>query len=101
MIPHLKVFIVTNCKSEIDDDTIIYMGSHNMSMAAWGKLEKNGSQLSISNTELGVLYPPCRESANMKREIIERMPFKFPPEKYIKSDMPWITEVYYGNKNQQ
>ena len=33
----------------------MYMGSHNMTKAAWGKLEKKESQISISNSELGLL----------------------------------------------
>lgn len=72
-----------------------------MTMAAWGRLEKNASQININNTELGVLYPPAKDSAAVKQQLIESMPFKFPPEKYIKSDVPWIAEIYYGNKNQQ
>lgn len=40
-IPHIKVFILTNEKMEINDDSIIYIGSHNLSKAAWGSMEKN------------------------------------------------------------
>ena len=58
IIPHLKVFVVTEESGEITDDTYIYFGSHNFSPAAWGRYEKDCSQISISNTELGVLYPP-------------------------------------------
>lgn len=42
-IPHLKIIIVTNSKMEINDDAIIYMGSHNFSLGAWGRIEKNGT----------------------------------------------------------
>ena len=38
LIPHLKVFIVTGESGKIDDNTIIYFGSHNLSPGAWGKI---------------------------------------------------------------
>lgn len=40
-IPHIKVFIVTEDDQQITDKTIIYIGSHNLSQAAWGRLEKS------------------------------------------------------------
>lgn len=46
------------------------MGSHNLSLAAWGRLEKNGTQLFIANTELGVLYPPGKGTAEIKKQIV-------------------------------
>jgi tyrosyl-DNA phosphodiesterase-1 len=35
------VFIVTEDDMEITDKTVIYIGSHNLSAAAWGKFEKD------------------------------------------------------------
>lgn len=58
IIPHLKVFIVAPEDGEIDDNSYIYFGSHNFSPSAWGRFEKEYTQLSISNSELGVLIPP-------------------------------------------
>jgi len=60
IIPHLKVWIVTDESGEVDDDSYIYFGSHNFSPSAWGRYEKDCTQISISNTELGVLFPPKR-----------------------------------------
>ncbi len=60
IIPHLKVFVVCDESGDIEDDTIIYFGSHNFSPSAWGRFEKDYSQLSISNSELGVLLPPIK-----------------------------------------
>ena len=41
-IAHSKIVIITdNYKGEINDNTFIYTGSHNMSSNAWGKFEKN------------------------------------------------------------
>lgn len=59
-VGHLKVFVVTDDDDEINDDTIIYFGSHNFSPAAWGKYEKDFTQISIMNSELGVLIPPMK-----------------------------------------
>jgi tyrosyl-DNA phosphodiesterase-1 len=58
IIPHHNMFAVTNMKGEINDDTYMYFGSHNLSAAAWGKYEKDYGQLSINNFEFGVLIPP-------------------------------------------
>ena len=60
IIPHLKVFVITDDDNEINDDTIIYFGSHNMSKFSWGKYEKHYTQLSIVNSELGILIPPIK-----------------------------------------
>lgn len=60
IVPHLKVFMITDDDNEINDDTCIYFGSHNFSPAAWGKYEKDFTQLSMINSELGVLIPPMK-----------------------------------------
>lgn len=60
VIPHIKVFVVTDDNNEINDDTVIYFGSHNMSPAAWGRYEKDFSQISVMNSELGILIPPMK-----------------------------------------
>lgn len=33
--PHIKIGILTDKDMEIDDDTVIYFGSHNFSKGAW------------------------------------------------------------------
>ena len=48
----------------IDDDTIIYLGSHNLTKAAWGKFVKNYSKYCLNNYELGILFPPVKNSKN-------------------------------------
>lgn len=76
-----------------------YMGSHNLTQAAWGNIssgKKGGEvQLSINNWELGVVVPissnDLKESQqylpeNMKASIIT---WKRPVEKYKESDVPW------------
>ena len=39
------------------------LASHNLSGAAWGRLQKKGAQLYIMSFELGVLLTPARETA--------------------------------------
>jgi hypothetical protein len=62
-IPHLKTIIMS---SEEDDNVTFYIGSHNLTKAAWGKKSTTKSMLDINvggdkycfnNTELGLLFP--------------------------------------------
>lgn len=63
----------------------MYIGSHNFSMAAWGRLQKNATQLQISNYEIGVFFK------NLPPNV--RIPFKIPPRSYNKSDEPFVLDV--------
>mmetsp|Transcript_10549 Transcript_10549/g.20293 ORF Transcript_10549/g.20293 Transcript_10549/m.20293 type:complete len:439 (-) Transcript_10549:6907-8223(-) len=91
-LSHSKVVI--SYTDTIDDNTAVYLGSHNMSSAAWGKYEKQGRQLFIGNYELGVFFPPKAGSADLKRALISRLPFKFPPERYEEGLEPWFMNKY-------
>jgi hypothetical protein len=62
--------IVTDDDYTINDDTVIYFGSHNCTRSAWGKLEKGNSKISLSNTELGCVYPARLGSAEVKKNIV-------------------------------
>ena len=57
------IVVTKTDKGIIDDDTMIYFGSHNFSSNAWGKEEKSGSQFTIANWELGVVFLPEKGSA--------------------------------------
>jgi tyrosyl-DNA phosphodiesterase 1 len=98
VIPHLKVCIVTDKTYTIDDDTIIYLGSHNFTPSAWGKVEKNDSVLSITNTELGVVFPPLPGSAARKQQIVKDLPFKFPPRKFPTDKLPFFNTFFSANE---
>ncbi|KAL4463415.1 hypothetical protein ABPG72_017136 [Tetrahymena utriculariae] len=93
IIPHFKTMIVCEQNGEINDDTVIYIGSHNFSEAAWGKLNKDNSQLYISNTELGILVPPMKGSKELKEEIVEIMNYKFPAKQYREKEKPYISDI--------
>jgi len=99
ILPHLKVGIVTKKDMVIDDDTIIYYGSHNFTAAAWGKYEKNRSQLMVSNTELGVLIPGRKGSKSMKEDIVRGFSFKFPANPYDQDSQPWIMSKQFPNNH--
>ena len=88
-LSHSKVLIL-HTDYQIDDNTIIFIGSHNLSPAAWGKYEKKESQIYIKNYELGIIFLPRENSKSDKIEIISRLPFRFPPLKYKRDDRPWF-----------
>ncbi|KAJ3066521.1 tyrosyl-DNA phosphodiesterase 1 [Podochytrium sp. JEL0797] len=52
-MPHIKTFSRVN--EETKEVAWIFVSSHNLSKAAWGSLEKNGTQLFIRSYEIGVL----------------------------------------------
>ena len=89
IIPHLKVCVATH-SAEVDDDTVIYFGSHNFTASAWGKYEKEGSTIAFTNTELGVVFPCKPGSAALKRQIVADLPFKYPPLKFPKGVQPFF-----------
>lgn len=62
VLPHIKTIFVTGEDEKIDDDTLIYFGSHNFSAVAWGKFDSIYNRLTISNTELGILVPPAKST---------------------------------------
>ena len=55
-VPHIKTY----CRFDPHDRSVgwFVLTSHNLSQAAWGKLEKNGTQLYLKSYELGVLLLP-------------------------------------------
>ena len=50
-MPHVKTF--SRVAKESDDLAWVIVGSHNLSGAAWGKLEKNGTQVSFFYFRIG------------------------------------------------
>ncbi|KAL7992622.1 hypothetical protein Chor_016878 [Crotalus horridus] len=79
----------------------------NLSKAAWGAFEKNGTQLMIRSYELGVLFLPSEFDLNtgyfqVKENMLSNtsvlsfpVPYDLPPEKYEKKDRPWIWNIPY------
>jgi tyrosyl-DNA phosphodiesterase-1 len=68
----------------------IYLGSHNLSAAALGKLQKNNTQLFISNYEVGVVLIGNDASNNAGS-----IPFQIPPDPYSSNTTePFFVEDY-------
>lgn len=58
-----------------------YVGSHNFTQSAWGKLVKGGTKLQVANYEVGVLLPAS--------EYAVEIPYQRLPRKYAPTDLPW------------
>uniref|UniRef100_A0A8C4VQS6 Tyrosyl-DNA phosphodiesterase 1 n=1 Tax=Gopherus evgoodei TaxID=1825980 RepID=A0A8C4VQS6_9SAUR len=81
----------------------------NLSKAAWGALEKNGTQLMIRSYELGVLFLPSAFGLDtgyfhVKKKMFSGsnepvtsfpVPYDLPPEQYGSKDRPWIWNIPY------
>ena len=69
----------------------MYLGSHNMTKAAWGSHLKSiylfiiDGDLSISNSQLGLIFIDYS-----KEQLTKWAPFKFPPNPYRGADSPYF-----------
>ncbi|BGP22123.1 endoplasmic reticulum Ca-transporting P-type ATPase [Rhodotorula toruloides] len=75
----------------------IYLGSHNFTSSAWGRLQngKDGPQLFCNNYELGVVLPIRASSAEeLEAKATELVTYKRPPVKYGPNDEPWQQELF-------
>ena len=93
---HSKIFITgkrnKNGKFILNNDSIIYIGSHNFSTSAWGNYEKNESQISVANYELGVIFDCNALTFEEKLDIYNNLLFNFDCPKYSDDDIPFITK---------
>lgn len=74
----------------ISDNTIFYFGSHNFSVAAWGNFEKNDSQVSIANYELGILFNPIKLRFEEKQNIVKSLLVNLNSSFYSNLDEAWV-----------
>ena len=93
---HSKIFITGKRNKEgkfiLNNDSMIYIGSHNLSASAWGNYEKNGTQISVANYELGIIFDVNLLSFQEKLDIYNNLLFNFDAPKYTEEDAPFITE---------
>ncbi len=97
-IPHLKTVVIENQDPQSEDERnecVFFMGSHNMTKAAWGSYDKGNlidilgeTQISFSNSELGLLFLKMD-----KEKLLNFLPYKYPPRKYNDYDKPFIREL--------
>jgi tyrosyl-DNA phosphodiesterase 1 len=67
---HAKIMVFHNKEdAEINDETAIYVGSHNFSPSAWGNISRS-SALYISNWEFGLLFTPQKDTTEVKKRVI-------------------------------
>ncbi|NXA46213.1 TYDP1 phosphodiesterase, partial [Nothocercus julius] len=108
-MPHIKTYM----RPSPDFQKIAWflVTSANLSKAAWGALEKNGTQLMIRSYELGVLFLPSafgleRGYFHVKDKLHSEskdpvtsfpVPYDLPPEQYGSKDRPWIWNIPYTN----
>jgi tyrosyl-DNA phosphodiesterase-1 len=83
--PHIKTFYRYFMTKDGRPELMwLYLGSHNLSKAAWGELEKNGQQLYIKSYELGVLFIPAKMRKTERTFSLtpsnERLGMRLPPK---------------------
>jgi Tyrosyl-DNA phosphodiesterase len=65
-MPHIKSFtrfLPSNGDSSLPELAWVVIGSHNVSMQAWGMLCYNGAALKVSSFEMSILATPALEAA--------------------------------------
>ncbi|KAG0662233.1 hypothetical protein C6P46_003419 [Rhodotorula mucilaginosa] len=75
----------------------MYLGSHNFTPAAWGRLENSasGPQLKITNYELGVVLPIRAKSAEeLQTKADALVTYRRPLVKYGPDERPWQQERF-------
>lgn len=90
-VHHSKVMIIKERGKEVNDDSAIYIGSHNMSGGAWGTFRNQGKTLFIGNYELGIFFRPKEGSEKMKKRIVESLLYNIESERYdLKTEQPFL-----------
>uniref|UniRef100_A0A452QT95 Tyrosyl-DNA phosphodiesterase 1 n=2 Tax=Ursus TaxID=9639 RepID=A0A452QT95_URSAM len=91
-MPHIKTYMRPS--PDFSEIAWFLVTSANLSRAAWGALEKNGTQLMIRSYELGVLFLPSAfglDSFKVKQKFFFGskepaaafpVPYDLPPELY-------------------
>lgn len=118
MMHHKSVLTLETRKDQLDvhqqgtsPDAIIgwvYMGSHNLTQAAWGNIslsKSDGVQMTCSNWELGIVLPvrsqdlqnTQRHSSSLASNIIT---WKRPVDRYRPKDLPWVCIVCTNNMSE-
>ncbi|CAL1274761.1 unnamed protein product [Larinioides sclopetarius] len=98
--PHIKTYL----RLSPDNSNIAWflLTSANLSKAAWGALEKKGSQFMIRSYELGVLFLPkffemelFSSPGSVKKDLrkLFPVPYDIPLSPYSKDDEPWIWDI--------
>ncbi|TEB19966.1 hypothetical protein C9890_0122 [Perkinsus sp. BL_2016] len=87
ILNHSKV-LVGRSKEDDSQLSFVYIGSHNMSMSAWGRLVFDNKSLQIASFELGIVI--VRPLQDMHLEL----PFKLRPSPTPLQSRPWMLDAY-------
>lgn len=71
-----------------------YIGSHNFTKSAWGRIVKSGSAILIANYELGIIF--TKEDGQILFPEGFPYPYKRPAKPYNDKDLPWIQSLVFG-----
>ncbi|KAH8582466.1 tyrosyl-DNA phodphodiesterase 1 [Cryptosporidium sp. chipmunk genotype I] len=123
VIPHIKTFLKYKTTDNFIEIIWLVQGSYNLSNAAWGQIQKDGSQYCIRNYELGIFihkdqfeferhfkfdkkeFPKFvwkrKSDSFLISEIHTKpikilnipLPFELPPKRYSSDDHPWNIEL--------
>lgn len=63
-LSHSKILLIWD--GEVNDDSVVYLGSHNLTISAWGPR--------IQNYEVGVVFGPRTDSAQWKKHVLAQLP---------------------------
>lgn len=106
MMHHKAILaMLPGSEEEIDEDKVIgwtYMGSHNLTQAAWGNISQpkagGDPQCTIGNWELGLILPLRKKDLNESQRKKEShqlaanvITWQRPVEKYRSGDIPWVS----------
>ncbi|KAF7459060.1 tyrosyl-DNA phosphodiesterase 1 [Cryptosporidium felis] len=121
-VPHIKTFLKYRMDQDSADIIWIIQGSHNLSNAAWGQMQKKGTSFCIRNFELGFLMHrdafsfeksnrlagslespkfhwkrvkgDAFKSDNRINKLKIPLPFSIPPRRYEANDCPWNINIF-------
>lgn len=85
-MPHVKTYT----KLINGQPKWMLLTSANLSKAAWGERQKNGTQLCIRSYEIGILITD-------KERV--KLPYDYPILRYSKTDEPWLVDKSYHEKD--
>lgn len=91
-MPHVKSYVALD---ENEASQWMLITSANLSQSAWGKLEKNSTQLYCRSYELGVLI--CLKDHPELDALT--IPFDLPLLKYTSEDEPYLMDVRYAKSD--
>ncbi|CAI2364804.1 unnamed protein product [Moneuplotes crassus] len=90
-VHHSKVMIIKEKDQEIDDNSAIYIGSHNMSGGAWGTMRNIGKTLFIGNYEMGIFFKPKAGTKALKQRIVNSLLYTIDPPSYdLATEKPYL-----------